>query len=88
MRVDNTYYKVGDVAVAAAFICCGAVVQRIDRTTDKGNRARVLFVFDKAEVEPLELSFLAYNCSIDARKYADTINNLRRIIQDTINNIG
>lgn len=76
-------YRIGDVALAAVFIVNGVNVIRIDRIFDKYNKIRVLFVFDATKAAPVEADYLSYNCNVDARKYTDTINNLREIIKNT-----
>jgi hypothetical protein len=86
-KIDNIDYKTGDISLAAIFICNGATVKRIDRILDKYARVRVLFVFDKNIVVPIEANYLSYSCQVDARKYTDTLANLKTIIANTAINI-
>lgn len=85
--INKVEYKIGDTYKVAAFICAGAEVNRIESSMPNGKKVRVMFVFDKADVEEAEAKYLSGTLKVDARSFVDTIAEVRGIIRNAPNNI-
>lgn len=80
-------YKIGEVYKTSAFLAAGLNCIRIEKTVSKNNHCRILFVFDRKDVDLIEPKYLSRSLLVDAMTLIGTISEVRLIIRNAANNV-